>query len=117
MMRFSVIYEFNNSNAIDIYDKYLTDIVIPKIPKDAKVLIHGHTDIIGDKEYNQDLSVARANDVRTILEKGLASAGRTDVRFEVLGFGENLNEAPFDNKYPEERFYNRTVIIDIIPAN
>ncbi|HWS00809.1 MAG TPA: OmpA family protein, partial [Prolixibacteraceae bacterium] len=117
MMRFSVIYEFNNSNAIDIYDKYLTEVVIPKIPKDAKVLIHGHTDIIGDKEYNQDLSVARANDVRTILEKGLASAGRTDVRFEVLGFGENLNEAPFDNKYPEERFYNRTVIIDIIPAN
>jgi outer membrane protein OmpA-like peptidoglycan-associated protein len=117
MMRFSIIYEFNNSKAIDIYDKYLTDVVIPKIPRDAKVVIHGHTDIIGEGDYNQKLSEARANDVKTILDKGLAAAGRSDVKFEVFGFGEDLNMAPFDNKYPEERFYNRTVIIDIIPAN
>jgi len=62
------------------------------------------------------LSVARANDVRVILENGLAKAGRTDVKFEVHGFGADQNLAPFNNKYPEERFYNRTVIIDIIPA-
>lgn len=117
LMRFSIIYEFNNSNAIGIYEKYLTEVVIPKIPKGAKVVIHGHTDIIGESDYNQKLSDARANDVKTILEKGLAAAGRTDVKFEVYGFGEDLNMAPFDNKYPEERFYNRTVVIDIIPAN
>ena len=117
MMRFSIIYEFNNAEAIGIYDKYLTDVVIPKIPNNAKVVIHGHTDIIGESEYNQKLSEARANDVKTILEKGLAAAGRSDVKFEVSGYGEDLNMAPFDNKYPEERFYNRTVIIDIIPAN
>jgi len=117
MMRFSVIYEFNNSKAIDIYDKYLTDVVIPKIPNGAKVIIHGHTDIIGEKDYNQKLSEARANDVKTILQNGLAKAGRSDVKFEVYGFGEDLNMEPFDNNYPEERFYNRTVIIDIVPAN
>jgi len=117
MMRFSIIYEFNSSDAIGIYEKYLNDVVIPKIPRDAKVVIHGHTDIIGESEYNQKLSVARANDVKNILEKGLAAAGRSDVKFEVYGFGEDLNMAPFDNKYPEERFYNRTVVIDIIPAN
>lgn len=117
LMRFSIIYEFNNSNAIGIYEKYLTEVVIPKIPRGAKVVIHGHTDIIGESDYNQKLSDARANDVKTILEKGLAAAGRTDVKFEVYGFGEDLNMAPFDNKYPEERFYNRTVVIDIIPAN
>ncbi|MCK9411333.1 MAG: outer membrane beta-barrel protein [Prolixibacteraceae bacterium] len=117
MMRFSIIYEFNNAKAIGIYDKYLTEVVIPKIPNNAKVIIHGHTDIIGEKDYNQKLSVERANDVRTILEKGLAKAGRSDVKFEVYGFGEDLNMAPFDNKYPEERFYNRTVVIDIVPAN
>ena len=115
MMRFSVLYEFNNSKAIDIYEKYLTDIVIPKIPTGATVLIHGHTDIIGGEENNLKLSVSRANDVKVILENGLAKAGRSDVRFEVHGFGEDQNLAPFENKYPEERFYNRTVIIDIIP--
>ena len=88
MMRFSIIYEFNNSKAIEIYEKYLTDVVIPKIPNDAKVIIHGHTDIIGEKDYNQKLSVERANDVKTILVNGLAKAGRSDVKFEVYGFGE-----------------------------
>jgi len=116
MMRFSILYEFNRSKAINLYEKYLTDVVIPKIPKDAKVIIHGHTDIIGGEDTNLKLSVARANDVKIILEKGLSKAGRSDIKFEVHGYGEDLNAAPFENKYPEERFYNRTVMIDIIPA-
>jgi outer membrane protein OmpA-like peptidoglycan-associated protein len=115
MMRFSVLYEFNNAKAINIYEKYLTDVVIPKIPSGGTVLIHGHTDVIGGEETNLKLSLARANDVRGILESGLAKTGRNDVKFEVHGFGEDQNLAPFNNKYPEERFYNRTVVIDIIP--
>jgi len=114
-MRYSVIFEFNQSEAIALYEKYLTDIVTPKIPKDGTVIIHGHTDIIGDEATNMTLSLARANDVRGIIESALSKAGRTDVKFEVYGFGEDQNLAPFENKYPEERFYNRTVIIDLIP--
>jgi len=113
--RFSIIYEFNNSKSIEIYDRYITDIIVPKIPKGAKVIISGYTDIIGDDAHNQRLSIDRANDVRNILVSGLAKAGRNDVKLEVYGFGEDLNYAPFANKFPEERFYNRTVIIDIIP--
>jgi hypothetical protein len=37
------------------------------------------------------------------------------VKFELNGFGENENESPFEKK-PEERSYNRTVIIDIVPT-
>ena len=114
-MRFSVIFEFNESKAITIYEKYLTDIVTPKIPKGGTVIIHGHTDIIGDEAHNLKLSLARANEVRSIIESALSKAGRSDVKFEVYGFGEDQNLAPFENKFPEERFYNRTVIIDIIP--
>jgi hypothetical protein len=58
--------------------------------------------------------LARANDVKGIIEKSLAKAGRSDVKFEVYGEGEK--STPFANKFPEERFYNRTVIIDIFPA-
>ena len=115
-MRYSILYEFNKAVAITMYEKYLTDIVTPKIPVGAKVMIHGHTDIIGGEAYNLDLSASRANDVKTIIEKALAKAGRNDVKFEVNGFGEDENKSPFENKTPEERFYNRTVIIDIIPA-
>jgi len=59
----------------------------------------------------------RANDVKNILENGLAKIGRTDVKFEVHGYGEDQTLAPFENNFPEERFYNRTVVIDIVPAN
>jgi outer membrane protein OmpA-like peptidoglycan-associated protein len=114
-MRFSVIYEFNESKSILVYERYLTDIVTPKIPKEGTVIIKGHTDNIGDQTHNQELSLARANDVRKILENSLAKAGRTDVKFEVYGFGEDEKQSPFENNFPEERFYNRTVVIDIIP--
>ncbi|NOU48289.1 MAG: OmpA family protein [Bacteroidales bacterium] len=114
-MRFSIIYEFDESKAIPMYEKYLTEVVVPKIPNGGTVIIHGHTDIIGEEVYNQKLSVDRANDVKRIMENGLSKAGRNDVKFEIFGYGEDPNLTLFDNKYPEERFYNRTVIIDIIP--
>jgi outer membrane protein OmpA-like peptidoglycan-associated protein len=113
--RFSVTYEFNDSEAITSYKKYLTDVVAPKIPKDATVIISGYTDIIGDAAHNQELSLARANDVRSILEGSMAKAGRTDVKFESYGFGEDEKLARYENNFPEERFYNRGVVIDIIP--
>ena len=116
VMRFSVIYRFNDAKAITIYKKYITEIVIPKIPQGGKVIIHGYADITGDAGHNQKLSLERANDVKSIMEQGLKKAGRTDVSFETYGFGSDQNLAPFKNKYPEERSYNRTVIIDIIPA-
>ena len=114
--RFSVIYEFDESKTINIYEKYILEIVVPKIPQGGKVIIHGHTDIIGEEGYNSKLSIARANDVRKIIEKGLATTGRTDVSFEEYGFGEDTRLSQFENNFPEQRFYNRTVIIDIIPA-
>jgi outer membrane protein OmpA-like peptidoglycan-associated protein len=114
-MRFSIIFEFNESKAITIYEKYLTDVVTPQIPVGGTVILHGHTDIIGDEANNKILSLARANEVKSIILNALAKAGRSDVKFEVYGFGENQSLAPFENNYPEERFYNRTVIIDIIP--
>ncbi len=114
-MRFSVIFEFNESKAINMYKKYLTEIVTPKIPANGTVIIHGHTDIIGDESSNLKLSSERVEEVRSIIASALAKAKRTDVKFEVHGFGEDQNLSPFANKYPEERFYNRTVVIDIIP--
>jgi len=113
--RFSILYEFNKSKAIKMYEKYLTNVVTPKIPKNGTVIIHGHTDVIGGEEYNQRLSLARANDVQDIMKDALAKAGRKDVTFEVTGLGEDLKTSPFENKFAEQRSYNRTVIIDIVP--
>jgi len=111
--RFSIIYEFDDAKAIQMYDKYLTEVVAPKIPINGHVVINGHTDVIGDAENNNTLSLARANDTKTILQNSLTAMGRSDVTFEVIGNGEN--NPLFGNKLPEERFYNRSVVIDVFP--
>jgi hypothetical protein len=49
------------------------------------------------------------------LQNALRKAGRTDVILDVKGFGEATHLAQFKNDSPEGRFYNRTVIIDVIP--
>ena len=114
--RFSVIYEFNRSKTIKLYEKYINDVVVPKIPTNGTVEIHGHADITGSDAYNMKLSLARANDVKSIIQNKLNKLGRHDVKFVVNGYGEDASKAPFDNKYPEQRYYNRTVIIDINPT-
>lgn len=114
--RYSVIYEFNDAKAIASYEKFLTEVVAPKIPTGGTVTVSGHTDSIGEEAHNLRLSLARANDVKDILERSLSKAGRNDVKFVVNGFGEDENVSPFQNKFPEERAYNRTVIIDITPG-
>lgn len=113
--RFSILFEFDDSRSISIYEKYLTDIVVPKVTSGGTLIIRGFTDNIGEVEHNRKLSISRANDVKVILEKGLSKAGIKDVKFDVQGFGEDLDYSPFENQLPERHFYNRTVIIDVIP--
>jgi outer membrane protein OmpA-like peptidoglycan-associated protein len=115
-LRYSILFDFNKANTIASYEKFLSDIVSASITDGSTVIIHGHTDIIGEEDYNMKLSQERAREVQSILERALAKAGKNNVKFETLGFGEDLNRAPFENAVPEERFYNRTVIIDIIPV-
>ena len=115
-LRYSILFDFDRSKTIAAYENFLTDVVTPLIPENSTVIIHGHTDIIGDDKYNLTLSRERANGAQQILERALSAAGKKGVKFENYGFGEDLNMAPFENSTPEERFYNRTVIIDIIPV-
>lgn len=115
-LRYSILFDFDKSKTIATYEKFLTDMVTPLIPENGTVIIHGHTDVIGDEKYNRTLSNSRAIDAQQIIERALSGAGKKGVKFETYGFGEDAGMAPFENNLPEERFYNRTVIIDIIPA-
>lgn len=115
-LRYSILFDFDSSNSIAAYDKFLTDVVSQAITDGSTVIIHGHTDVIGDEDHNMKLSQERARDVQTTLQRALTNAGKNNVKFETSGFGEDMSKAPFENSSPEERFYNRTVIIDIIPA-
>ena len=114
-LRYSILYDFDKSKSIDSYEKFLADVVTPLIPENSTVIIHGHTDIIGEENHNRILSMDRAKSAQQVIENALSKTGKKGVKFETYGFGEDEATAPFDNDLPEKRFYNRTVIIDIVP--
>ncbi|MCC8426434.1 outer membrane beta-barrel protein [Mucilaginibacter sp. UR6-11] len=116
-LRYSIIFSFDQATTIASYNKFLTNKVAPLITNGANVVIHGHTDIIGEGVYNQKLSESRAQQTQQVIERALANLGVSNVKFDTSGFGADPAHSPFDNNLPEERFYNRTVIIDIIPVN
>lgn len=114
-MRYSILFDFDKSKSLDAYENFISNVVTPLIPENGTVIIHGHTDIIGDEDHNGLLSYDRAAGTQKIIEAALLKAGKKGVKFETFGFGEDAASAPFENNFPEERFYNRTVIIDILP--
>lgn len=113
-LRYSILFDFDRSKSIDSYEKFLAEVVAPLIPENGTVIIHGHTDIIGEEKYNRTLSEQRAKSTQQVIERALANAGKKGVKFEIYGFGEDADMSPFENNLVEERFYNRSVIIDII---
>ncbi|MDB5201335.1 MAG: outer membrane protein OmpA [Ferruginibacter sp.] len=115
-LRYSILFDFDQSKSIAAYEKFLTDVVTPLIPANGKVIIHGHTDVIGEELYNQNLSKERADGAQRIIEKALSARGTKGVTFQTTAYGEDGAKAPFENNLPEERFYNRTVVIDIFPG-
>lgn len=113
--RYSILFNFDKTKTIGSYENFLKDVVSPLITDGSTVIIHGHTDMIGDEAYNHTLSHNRAMQTQKIIETSLSKLNRKNVKFETFGFGED-DSSPFENNLPEERFYNRTVIIDIIPV-
>ncbi|MEO7802868.1 MAG: OmpA family protein [Ginsengibacter sp.] len=113
-LRYSILFDFDKSKSIASYESFLSDVVTPLIPAGSTVIIHGHTDIIGDEKYNHTLSNERAKSAQNIIAQALSVANKKGVTFETYGFGEDVNMSPFENTFPEERFYNRSVIIDIV---
>ncbi|MCE3281290.1 MAG: outer membrane protein OmpA [Chitinophagaceae bacterium] len=115
-MRYSILFGFDESKSITAYETFLAEIVAPLIHDNNTVIIQGYTDIIGDDNYNDNLSRERAMSSQKVLERAILKRGIKGVKFESHGFGEDEKMTPFSNKLPEGRFYNRTVIIDIVPA-
>ena len=79
----STIRSYSYSLINDAYDKLAAD-------KDAYLIIDGNTDKIGTEEYNQQLSIRRANAVRDyLITKGIDSS-----RISIIGNGEREPVAP-----------------------
>ncbi len=73
----------------------------------VNIMIEGHTDSIGEKEYNRELSLRRAESVRDYL----VSNGIQKERIEVKGYGDSKPVVP--NTSQENRAVNRRIEIVI----
>jgi outer membrane protein OmpA-like peptidoglycan-associated protein len=94
-----ILFEFDTKRT-NATNRRILDFIKSRLDKDSKVIIEGYTDNLGSEEYNKKLSEDRARSVSKYIDIKDAT---------VKGFG---NTSPFyDNKLPEGRFYNRTVII------
>jgi outer membrane protein OmpA-like peptidoglycan-associated protein len=113
--RYSILFEFDESKTVQTYDQFLTETVAPNIPNGASVIIHGHTDVTGEPDYNAKLSQRRSDEAQKILTRELSKAGKK-VTFDTYGFGEDERRSPFNNNLPEQRYYNRTVVIEVVPG-
>jgi len=115
VVRYRILFDFDQSKTVASYEKFLTEVIAPQIPDSGVVVIHGYTDNIGEEEYNANLSRERVQDARRILENAISDKGQRGITFETFGFGEDSKYSSFDNYFPEQQFYNRSVIIDIVP--
>jgi outer membrane protein OmpA-like peptidoglycan-associated protein len=76
---------------------------------DIRVAVGGHTDSVGTDQYNQRLSIRRANSV----SEYLAARGISRSRLQVDGYGETRPVA--SNDTADGRAQNRRVELNVIP--
>jgi outer membrane protein OmpA-like peptidoglycan-associated protein len=88
--------------------RILREYVLPRLFESSDALVVGHTDVIGETQYNQTLSQSRGGNAKEDLARLAKNKYNT---LESKGVGEE--EPLFDNRLPEGRFYNRTVQVII----
>jgi outer membrane protein OmpA-like peptidoglycan-associated protein len=102
-----IVFDFDSPNISDVDKEILIKNVVTAIKYKSTVKIFGYTDRIGSDEYNQQLSLKRAENVRSILQTKVPNA-----KYEIYGVGENVSI--YDNNSPIGRQLSRTVQIYVI---
>lgn len=102
------LFDFDR-HKLNAYNKELLNkFVIPRCTAESRIIIIGHNDIIGQAEYNMELSCKRAAKVYDYIIK------RTENKLGSIEKSCVGEEEPlYGNELTEGRFYNRTVLIII----
>lgn len=109
-------FEFNKAALNDAARRRIDDEVIGKLQSCGKVdviLVTGHTDRLGSRQYNQRLSEKRANAVATYIKgKGVA------IEITTLGAGKTQAVKSCNNRLPHKKLItcltsNRRVTIEV----
>jgi hypothetical protein len=111
--RYLMIFEYNSSDPVKSYEKVIRNEITPGIKVGNRVVVHGHTDIIGNVAGNLKLSQDRANQAKAIIDDQLALENRK-MNVQAYGIGQSKMQYTFDNRYPEGRMYNRNIFVEVI---
>jgi outer membrane protein OmpA-like peptidoglycan-associated protein len=112
--RYLMIFDYNQSDAVRTYETTIRNDIVKGIGNNDRVIVHGHTDIIGTPEGNMKLSKERAEETKSIIDDQLRKDNKTTINVTSMGMGERKTQYTFDNKYPEGRMYNRNVFVEIV---
>lgn len=93
----------------DFYEVLDSVVLVLQEFEKTVIVVSGHTDSVGSREYNQTLSERRANSVAQYLR----SREIVPVRIETVGFGEDAAIA--DNGSEQGRSLNRRVELTLLP--
>ena len=105
----NIEFDFNSTHVTEHTHLYLDPLAeMLKAYPETKIIITGHTDNVGRKQYNKQLSLKRAQTVQLyLLERGVSES-----QIQVIGMGD---EQPVDtNKTKEGRSRNRRVEIELV---
>lgn len=104
--RFSLIFFDYDTPTISTFNTTVMDLIRARCRTTSTVRITGLTDRTGNPTYNEDLSRRRAASVADAIKARIIPNA-----IESRGLGPNLL---FDNDLPEGRFYNRTVLVEVV---
>lgn len=99
-----IVFDFDKATLSERHKKVLDEIK-NRIEPNSQITIEGYTDRIGTPEYNKQLALKRAEEVKKYL-----NAEDSKVTVKAIGQDELL----YDNDLPQGRNYSRTVLVKII---
>jgi hypothetical protein len=111
--RYLMIFDYNKADAVLTYETKIRKEITPGMNVGNTVIVHGHTDIMGNEEGNQKLSQERADQAKRIIDDQLVKENKK-VNVRAIGIGQTIMQYTFENRYPEGRMYNRNVFVEII---
>lgn len=108
---YTVYFEFNKSNLTGDAQHIVNEAAAAAKHGTARIVVDGYTDLAGTAQYNQGLSVRRANAVKA----ALIADGIPASRISVHGFGKTNPAVPTPDGVREPR--NRRAVVVIGPGS
>ena len=106
-----VYFDYRRSNiAPEAYEELDRLATIAALSPDYEIVIRGHTDNVGSQQYNEKLSEARTQIVRSYF----VGKGIDPEKIKTIGMGEKDPLLP--NTTPQGRAVNRRVEVELVPV-